>query len=554
MFCIMLTEIMCEEFKDHGVPRGRISLHAGLNTVMGSSSGSNSIGKSTFLMIIDFIFGGDDYIEKLSVVQTEVGEHRICFTFRFEDGLHHFYRSNVDYKNVQKCDENYYPIDDGLITLNQYLSFLQEHYHMNLTGLTFRNAIGRSMRIYKRETLDEERPLHQAKQETSKIAIEGLLKLLDLYSGIQAQSKIATEANDMYTTFKKAQKYQYIPFVAKQSDYNRNKLRIEELSEQAEKLVKESSSGFLDIDSMQAEQISILEGNLSKFKRQRTHLTSQLRAIQVDQNLGKGNFSRDYDDLLHFFPNANIESIEAIEAFHKQLAGILKKEFSETEDNIQSAIALVDREIVRIENEISAISKMTELSEAVLEQYASIDNELKVLRAANENYTKNAELFEKAKAYKGELDRLIIEQMAIMQQKINDKMADINNKIYGGHKTAPKLIISDASHYRFFTPRDDGTGTQYKGLIVFDLAMLELTCLPVIAHDSILLKQIEDEAIEEIVNIYSNTPKQIFIAIDKEGSYTPKTRDILENTKIIQVGPGEGALFGRTWNNKENND
>ena len=75
----MLVEIMCDEFKDHGTPRGRIQLHAGLNTVMGSSSGSNSIGKSTFLMIIDFVFGGDDYVEKLTDVQTEVGEHRICF-------------------------------------------------------------------------------------------------------------------------------------------------------------------------------------------------------------------------------------------------------------------------------------------------------------------------------------------------------------------------------------------------------------------------------------------------------------------------------------------
>ena len=53
----MLVEVMCDEFKDHGKPRGRISLKPGLNTVMGSASGSNSIGKSTFLMIIDFIFG-----------------------------------------------------------------------------------------------------------------------------------------------------------------------------------------------------------------------------------------------------------------------------------------------------------------------------------------------------------------------------------------------------------------------------------------------------------------------------------------------------------------
>lgn len=182
----MLVEIMCDEFKDHGTPRGRIQLYAGLNTVMGSSSGSNSIGKSTFLMIIDFVFGGDDYVEKLTDVQTEVGEQRICFAFQFKDGVHYFSRSDVDYKNVQKCDKDYRQLKDGLISINQYLSFLQTHYDMDLEGLTFRNAIGRSIRVYKRETLDEEHPLHQAKQETAKSAIEGLLKLTDLYSGIEA--------------------------------------------------------------------------------------------------------------------------------------------------------------------------------------------------------------------------------------------------------------------------------------------------------------------------------------------------------------------------------
>ena len=166
-------------------------------------------------MIIDFIFGEDDYVEKLTDVQTEVGEHRICFAFKFSDGMHYFWRSSVDYKNVQKCDSDYHPKADGLISLNQYLSFLQTHYDMDLVGLTFRNAVGRSMRVYKRETLDEEHPLHQAKQETAKSAIEGLLKLTDLYSGIEAQSKITTEAKDKYTTFKKAQKYQYIPFVTR---------------------------------------------------------------------------------------------------------------------------------------------------------------------------------------------------------------------------------------------------------------------------------------------------------------------------------------------------
>ena len=547
----MLVEVMCDEFKDHGKPRGRISLKPGLNTVMGSASGSNSIGKSTFLMIIDFIFGGDDYVEKLTDVQTEVGEHRICFAFEFADGKHYFCRSNVDYKNVQKCDKEYQPIEGGLISLNQYLSFLQTHYDMDLTGLTFRNAIGRFMRVYKRETLDEEHPLHQAKQETAKSAIEGLLKLTDLYSAIEAQSKITAEAKDKYTTFKKAQKYQYIPFVTKQSDYDKNETRIAELTEQAEELARKSSSGLLDLDSMQAEQLSILQGKLSNFKRQRSRLLSQLRAIRADRNLGKKGFKRNYDDLLRFFPEVDLQRIEAIEGFHKQLAGILKKEFSETEENMQATLELIDAEMKQIEADISQMAKTTDLSKVVLEQYAAIDKELKTLRAANENYTKTTQLSEVAKAYEAELNRLVVEQIAIMQQEINSEMININNTIYSGRKTAPTLTITDASHYTFFTPRDGGTGAQYKGLVVFDLAMLALTRLPAIVHDSVMLKHIEDDAIEKILELYAGTSKQVFIAMDKEGSYTEKAQKIMEASKVLQLSPGEGALFGRTWNDVE---
>lgn len=155
---------------------------------------------------------------------------------------------------------------------------------------------------------------------------------------------------------------------------------------------------------------------------------------------------------------------------------------------------------------------------------------------------------ETAKAYEESLNNLVREQISFMQQAINAEMVIINNAIYDGKKTAPSLLISNASHYSFFTPRDGGTGSQYKGLVVFDLAMLNLTNLPLLVHDSVMLKHIADEAIERILLLYSKTPKQVFIAMDKEGSYTEEAQKIMEKTKILQLSIGEGALFGRTWN------
>ena len=51
----MLTEIQCDKFIKYGQPRGKIHFHKGLNAIIGDDNGSNSIGKSTFLMILDFV-------------------------------------------------------------------------------------------------------------------------------------------------------------------------------------------------------------------------------------------------------------------------------------------------------------------------------------------------------------------------------------------------------------------------------------------------------------------------------------------------------------------
>jgi hypothetical protein len=49
--------------------------------------------------------------------------------------------------------------------------------------------------------------------------------------------------------------------------------------------------------------------------------------------------------------------------------------------------------------------------------------------------------------------------------------------------------------YKFSTPDDTGTGTAYRGLVIFDISILMLTALPVLVHDSVVFKQIADEAL-----------------------------------------------------------
>ena len=81
-------------------------------------------------------------------------------------------------------------------------------------------------------------------------------------------------------------------------------------------------------------------------------------------------------------------------------------------------------------------------------------------------------------------------------------MSEINSKIFGTNVNTPEFHIETSKKNSFYTPNDDGTGTTYKGLVVMDIATLLTTSLPILIHDSIVLKQISNESIEKIFEIY----------------------------------------------------
>ena len=128
-------------------------------------------------------------------------------------------------------------------------------------------------------------------------------------------------------------------------------------------------------------------------------------------------------------------------------------------------------------------------------------------------------------------------------------MEQINATLYKEEYNSPLLHFSD-SDYLFTTPNDTGTGIAYKGLVVFDLSIKHLTNLPILVHDSVVLKQISDDAIENIMNQYIDCGKQTIIALDKQESYSEKTAELLDNYSILELAPNGRELFGRSWGKK----
>lgn len=547
----MLKRIQCDEFKTfHGAVRPPIEFHKGLNAVIGNESGTNSVGKSTFLMVLDFVFGGDDYIKKSKEVHKNIPPHQIRFEFEFDGKSYFFSRSTDDYHTIYRCDSEYNPLENGGMTVGQYCEFLAKEYGLVSSGLTFRGAVSRFIRVDRRDTMKEDKPFRSAERESDAEAIIGMLKLYGRYSEVEQQKKAAAEAESREDAFKAAQKYEYIPYVKSKTEYKRNMDRIAALEDQAERLAAKSSDGLLDLDSLQAEKLRELRARMSSLRRQRTRLQGQLDVIKQSQTDSKKSFQRDYGELLYFFPDVKASRLEEIENFHRRLTKVLGSEINNSVEDIEAMIEIVAGEIKRLEEETVRIKRIPNVAMAVLDEYASIKKELQLLIDANAAYDNREELRFIAQNERKKLDELIVSEMAIVDMKLNTIMDEMNSTMYADAMKAPIIFVENSASYKFSTPDDGGTGMRYKGLILFDLAVLQSTNLPFLVHDSVLLLQIENEVVERIIEYYSKSEKQIFIAFDKTA--TKKATEILRSVEVLHLTRGGNELFGRAWNRKDN--
>ena len=553
----MLVEVWCDKFISNGKVRKPIRFHAGLNAVLGDDNGSNSIGKSTFLMILDFVFGGTDYVKKCVDVQENVKEHTICFAFDFDGQNYYFSRNTVDYNKVVQCDSEYQALPDGEpLSLQKYGEFLCEKYGLSAEGITWRGAIARFIRVYKRDTLDEVR---SSKDETAADAIKGYMRLFDRYSSVEAQINQAKKVEDEKEAFRKSiQQYHHVRAAKNEKEKVANETRIAELERQEQELAVNNNKGLLDLDSMTARRLSDLTESLINYRRQRAQIQTQLNAVRRDMTGQKRSFKKTFADLERFFPNENFYTLEEIERFHQKLSKILEEEYAETEKNLATTYALLNNEIVRIQEQITEIKNVPNVSQAILKEFARITTELNNLKQANENYDELERLKKIATDYAETRDAVIADELLAIESTVNQQMREISLTILSDATHLPPVLrLEKLNKYTFYTPNDGGTGAQYRGLITFDLANMGVAPVPFVVHDSVLLKNIERPVFSAIIRVYYDQKqkgKQVFMAYDTLDAYDKETRELVEENAVLQLSPGGNELFGWAWNKEEQHE
>lgn len=553
----MLYEIECEKFakKVNGqlVPRGRIQLREGLNTVLGDKAAQNSIGKSTFLLVVDFCFGGDDYINpKICKAKEKLHSHTINFAFKFGNRIDYFCRSTKTPSEIGICDSDYKV--QRTQTLKEFKDYLLEAYGITTPSISFREMVGRFLRIYGRENYAERYPLKygDVKPEAS---IETLEKMFNVFAFIEEYKSVYDDKSKRTKVRDDATKLGEMTNVARtKKEYNANEKEIERLKAELQKLMDREDAELSQEETDNLDKASEIRGQLTVLKRRRSRLVSQLNAVKANMSGGLVPVEEDLSELSEFFPDVDVQRLSQIEHFHDKMQRILSQEMGDEIAQLQILIDAVSAEMARLQEAQRKLGVPVTVSKKFMDQVVDIQRKIDILTAKNKAYDKTAKLKTEKKDAKIQLEDVRETQLQVVETSINQEMTRLNDYIYGGERYAPTIKFGNSRSgkptYDFWTEDDTGAGTNFKGLIIFDLALLRLTELPVIAHDSNIFKNIADLPIDKIMELYNQSTKQIFIAFDKEDTFYDVTRDIVHSTKIIELHENGGELFGWSWAKK----
>ncbi|MCG8411915.1 MAG: DUF2326 domain-containing protein [Bacteroidales bacterium] len=513
--------------------------------MLGDNKATNSIGKSTLLMIVDFIFGGSTYLEHNRDVIQELGEHEYKFEFEFNGEPYYFIRSTKNKLIVYKCDSQYNVVNE--LSTAEYTSFLKNKYNLGTIDLSFREIIGLFFRVWGKPNYFVKKPLQLFDKDIDKKAIVRLLKLFEKYNLIAQLNDKITNEKELKTNFNKAVRDELIPNVTK-TEFKKNS----EIIKSVENELEDIKNNLLKYTINTSE---LVNKELIEFKKEKEDLLKikfrlNNKRERLISNLNQKNpiKSRQLNQLTEFFPSSNVDKIVEIEQFHTKISKILKKEFTNEKEHIEERLLVIQNEIDEIDFKIKNLLGDTGNPIKVVNRIYDLTFQAKELKQKEETYKRkdliqlnitkwNEELEEKAKKLTDDISELI-----------NKELIRINDKVHIESRTAPRFFLSK-DRYSFELPKNTGTGKAFIDLVNFDLAIFNLTRLPVLIHDSFLFKNIENSSLSNLAKLYHSHKKQTFIAIDEINKYDIDAQIIFKANKCLELD-NTNLLFIKDWREK----
>lgn len=531
----MLSFIECDWFAEK-----RIVFHSSLNIVVGDRVNSNSIGKSTLLKVIDFVYGGSTLITHGKDVTEVLGHHSYKYMLALDKN--YVFERNTGSANIV----TFYDLDRGAVIwdLDIYLDFLKRRYTEYIPDLSFRAVVSPVTRVWGRENLDVSRPLHDFRAERGSQCIDYLIKVFGRFGDLSDLSFRLLDLESELKSLNGAAKQNIINKVQK-SKYLENQLKITSNQYRLSEMRQQLAALAISVNELIDEKVLDQKVQKNSLLELKMALASELERVKANLENSRNISRRNFQPLLEIIPNVDIQKLERIEAFHKGLAHILRKEIKEKEEELIKQIQLIDEEIHECNKEISQALARSGDPAYIVDAVIDVSLELERLSKENEVYDKFVLIKEKIKELKVGLKGKKLTVLKFIEDSLNEDIAMLVEFIYKESRSSPQLTLRPES-YTFEIPKDTGTGKAYSNLILLDMSLLRHTKIPYLIHDSLLFKNVENKAIENFLRLYSSLAQQSFISLDGEIVESSSASDVVSKGAVIYLS-SEKLLYTRDW-------
>jgi len=531
----MLKVIHCDK-----IPLAPLRFVSGLNVLVGDDAGENSIGKSSILLLIDFVFGGDDFLRLASEVIRNVGEVEVLFCLEFEGREHWFRRSTANHGVLIDSNGNF-------ISVSDYRSYLKDRYKFPPESPSFRDCVGLFSRIWGKDNINPNKPLHSVGAEPYDKIKSTVIRLFGYYGELRDLKSLKARAESRDKALKLAFKEGFIKPLTK-AEFKESQKRLLGLSQQLDDI-----KGRLELYAVSVR--GLLNDKNLELKKEKDSLLDERRSLQVrllgvERSLRFGGAvnARFFEKLSDYFPGVNSDRLLEVENFHSGIANILKPEIQAEAQFLKARIAEVDLAVRSIDEKLLEVTRGGERPLEFVEQMLQLSLEHKKVS----EQLKYRELKDDLNSELDSLsDAILIKVEAALgeiERDLNDRMAEWIVRFYELDPVVPVLQFKEKS-YSFDHRTDTGAGKSYANLISLDLSMLQVTCLPLLIHDTVLFKNIEIHAVERIFSAYACFDKQIFAAIDELVKYNKDTRRLCLERMFLKLDADTPA-FGVSWSRK----
>ncbi|HBO5240901.1 TPA: DUF2326 domain-containing protein [Pseudomonas aeruginosa] len=539
----MLKQIKCNLFNHK-----QIDFHDGLNIILGDDEAKNSIGKSSALLVIDFAMGGTSLLVDDAGVIKALGDHSYDITFEFKGEPLFVRRSTERPDIVDVCDSNYIKHDE--MSLEAYREHLKRLYGLSGLESTFRSIVSPFARIWNKGESDPDHPLAGASKEKLSAGIFRLLDLFERTSDVSVERAALQILKDKKDLMKRSMTAEIIPRITT-TQYRSNQKLIKDNAQAISDLKDNFAGAITAYEALFDEKLREIQQSKNELIKQRSLTSARREKLQRDISGLSPRLTANIALIAEFFPEADLERLQQVEQFHKKIGKLVSRELKNELEALLNQESEINESITDLDQKIKLALNLkgtpTDLFAKVFELKEVTDK----AREENKFFEQKTSIDESEAASKARLDAIYDQIFLSIESSINSELEEFNKIVYGPERNPSQLRIKNANSYSFTSPLDTGTGKSYAGLVGFDIAVLSLTNLPFIIHDSMIYKNIEISATENIIRILSAfKKKQIFLAFDEAKKFNTETQKTLQSNKVLQLNRNQ-LLYIKDWRTKE---